>query len=152
MQHTLLPVGSELPSPHAQGYTERPNGQIVDAADWNPPWGWAAGAMISTLDDMRIWAPTLAGGDLLSQATKAERDKFLSAPSEGKGALYGLGLENQNGWIGPTAISTDFRATSTTYRPRTRTSSPRSPTSSAPPTPGRHHQTSHKPSALRSQS
>lgn len=100
MQHTLLPVGAEFPSPHAHGYTKRPNGQIADAADWNTSWGWAAGAMVSTLDDMRIWAPSLATGALLSPATKAERDKFLLAPSEGKGALYGLGLENQNGWIG----------------------------------------------------
>jgi D-alanyl-D-alanine carboxypeptidase len=100
MQRTLLPVGAEFPSPHSEGYTKRPNGQIVGAADFNPSWGWAAGAMISTLEDMRIWAPNVATGTLLSPATQAERLKFLPAPSEGTGALYGLGLENQNGWIG----------------------------------------------------
>ena len=31
---------------------------------------------------------------------KRERDRFLPAPPEGEGALYGLGVENQNGWIG----------------------------------------------------
>lgn len=100
MQHTLLPVGTEFPAPHAQGYTKRPDGQIADAAGWNPSWGWAAGAMVSTLDDLRIWAPSVATGTLLSPAAQAERLKFMSAPSEGEGALYGLGLENQNGWIG----------------------------------------------------
>ena len=100
MQHTLLPIGSEFPSPHAQGYTKRPDGQIADAAGWNTSWGWAAGAMVSTLEDLRIWAPSVAMGTLLSPAAQAERVKFLLAPSEGRGALYGLGLENQNGWIG----------------------------------------------------
>lgn len=100
MQHTLLPDGTEFPSPHAQGYTRRPDGQIADAAGWNTSWGWAAGAMVSTLDDLRIWASSVAMGGLLSPGTHAERCKFLLAPSEGKGALYGLGLEYQNGWIG----------------------------------------------------
>ena len=31
---------------------------------------------------------------------KRERDRFLPAPQEGDGALYGLAIENQNGWIG----------------------------------------------------
>lgn len=100
MRHTLLPVGAEFPSPHAQGYTRRPDGQIVSAAGWNTSWGWAAGAMISTLDDLRIWVPSVAAGTLLSPATQAERLVFQLAPSEGAGARYGLGLEDQNGWIG----------------------------------------------------
>ena len=56
--------------------------------------------MISTLDDMRVWTRDLALGKLLSPAMKKERDRFLPAPPEGDGALYGLALENQNGWIG----------------------------------------------------
>lgn len=100
LQHTLVPVGAEFPSPHAQGYTRRADGQIADAAQWNTSWGWAAGSMISTLDDLRVWAFNVATGTLLSPATQAQRLEFLSAPSEGTGALYGLGLENQNGWIG----------------------------------------------------
>ncbi|EUA16641.1 MULTISPECIES: serine hydrolase domain-containing protein [Mycobacterium] len=100
MQHTVLPVGAEIPSPHAHGYTKRPSGQIHDATDFNPSWGWAAGAMVSTLDDMRIWARTVAEGALLSKAAQAQRLEFLLAPSEGTGSLYGFGLENQNAWIG----------------------------------------------------
>lgn len=100
LRHTLLPVGAEFPSPHSEGYTKRPDGQIVSAADFNTSWGWAAGAMISTLEDMRTWAASVATGTLLSPATQAERLRFLPAPSEGTGALYGLGLENENGWVG----------------------------------------------------
>jgi D-alanyl-D-alanine carboxypeptidase len=56
--------------------------------------------MISTLDDLRVWARDLAVGKLISPAMKRERDRFLPAPAEGDGALYGLAIENQNGWIG----------------------------------------------------
>jgi len=56
--------------------------------------------MISTLDDMRVWTRDLAIGKLLSPAMKQQRDQFLPAPQEGEGALYGLALENQHGWIG----------------------------------------------------
>ena len=100
MTRTVFPAGAEMPSPHAHGYFKMPDGKVVDATDWNPSWGWASGNMISTLEDMRIWAREFAMGKLLSPAMKRERDRFLPAPQEGDGALYGLAIENQNGWIG----------------------------------------------------
>ena len=100
MTHTVFPAGAEIPSPHAHGYFKMPDGKIVDATDWNPSWGWASGNMISTLDDMRVWTRDLAIGKLISPAMKREQQQFLAAPPEGDGALYGLALENQNGWIG----------------------------------------------------
>jgi D-alanyl-D-alanine carboxypeptidase len=100
LTRTLFPAGAEIPSPHAHGYFKLPDSKVVDATDWNPSWGWASGNMISTLDDMRVWAHDLAIGKLISPAMKRERDQFLPAPPEGDGALYGLALENQNGWIG----------------------------------------------------
>jgi D-alanyl-D-alanine carboxypeptidase len=100
LTRTVFPAGAEFPSPHSQGYLKLPDGKIVNATDWNPSWGWASGNMISTLDDMRVWTRDLAIGKLLSPAMKRERDRFLPAPPEGDGALYGLAIENQNGWIG----------------------------------------------------
>jgi D-alanyl-D-alanine carboxypeptidase len=100
LTHTVFPTGAEIPSPHAHGYYKMPDGKIVDATDWNPSWGWASGNMISTLDDMRVWTRDLATGKLISPAMKKEQQQFLPAPEEGDGALYGLALENQNGWIG----------------------------------------------------
>jgi D-alanyl-D-alanine carboxypeptidase len=100
LTRTVFPAAAEFPSPHAQGYFKLPDGKIVDATDWNPSWGWASGNMISTLDDMRVWTRDLALGKLISPAMKRERDQFLPAPPEGEGALYGLAIENQNGWIG----------------------------------------------------
>ncbi len=57
LHNTLFPEGAEFPEPRAHGYTNQtPTGAIADATDWNPSWGWAAGAMISDLHDLRRWA------------------------------------------------------------------------------------------------
>ncbi|MFB6808220.1 serine hydrolase domain-containing protein [Streptomyces sp. NPDC056387] len=98
LRHTLFPVGAEFPSPHAQGYTDQTaSGKVEDAADWNPSWGWAAGAMISDLADLKTWARVLATGTLLKPATQAQRLKVVDAlPGTG----YGLGIFNVQGWIG----------------------------------------------------
>ncbi|MEU8776323.1 serine hydrolase domain-containing protein [Streptomyces sp. NPDC048606] len=100
LRHTLFPVGAEFPTPHAHGYTNQTaDGKTADATDWNPSWGWAAGAMISDLPDLRSWAKTLATGTLLTPATQAQRLKVSPAgnlPDTG----YGLGIFNVDGWIG----------------------------------------------------
>jgi D-alanyl-D-alanine carboxypeptidase len=100
MNRTVFPAAAEFPLPHARGYFKLPDGKVVDATDWNPSWGWASGNMISTLDDMRVWARDFAVGNLISPPMKRERDQFFPAPAEGDGAQYGLAIENQNGWIG----------------------------------------------------
>ena len=101
LEHTLFPTDAALPSPHTHGYLKTPEGKVVDTTDWDPSWRWAAGHMVSTVDDLQIWARDLATGKLLSPATQREREQsFMLAPSEGTGSLYGLGVENQNGWIG----------------------------------------------------
>jgi D-alanyl-D-alanine carboxypeptidase len=100
LDHTSVGDTAAFPSPHARGYTRTSDGSTVDATDWNPSWGYGAGNMISTLDDLSDWARVLADGTLLTPATQREREQFLPAPSEGAGSLYGLGVEYQNGWIG----------------------------------------------------
>ncbi|MFI9206077.1 serine hydrolase domain-containing protein [Streptomyces sp. NPDC053048] len=99
LHHTLFPAGAEFPSPHAHGYTQQTaSGAVEDATYWNPSWGWAAGAMISNLQDMRTWARVLATGALLTPQTQAERLK--TPPTSIPGAGYGLGIFNVQGWIG----------------------------------------------------
>ncbi|MFI9777699.1 serine hydrolase domain-containing protein [Streptomyces sp. NPDC051956] len=105
MNHTLFPTGNEFPEPHAQGYTNQTaSGKTEDSAGWNPSWGWAAGAMISTLDDLRIWAPTVAtgtfpnGDTMISPATQKQR--LITPKTTIPGAGYGLGIFNVQGWIG----------------------------------------------------
>lgn len=99
LNHTVFPIGAEFPNPHAQGYTNQTlSGKVENSTDWNPSWGWAAGAMISNLSDLKSWAHTLATGTLLSAKTQAARLNFLPTPIQGAG--YGLGILNVQGWIG----------------------------------------------------
>ncbi|WP_406340726.1 serine hydrolase domain-containing protein [Streptomyces sp. NBC_00648] len=99
LDHTLFPKAAEFPRPHAHGYTNQTlTGKVADATHWNPSWGWAAGAMISDLHDLKHWAKDLAIGTLLSPATQAKRLKVL--PTGVPGAGYGLGIFNVNGWTG----------------------------------------------------
>ncbi|MFF4833341.1 serine hydrolase [Streptomyces sp. NPDC001315] len=70
----------------------------------NPSWAWSAGAMISTLDDLRIWARTVAtgilpdGDALISPVTQKQR--LITPPTTIPGAGYGLGIFDVQGWIG----------------------------------------------------
>ncbi|MCX4683852.1 beta-lactamase family protein [Kitasatospora purpeofusca] len=96
---TLFPTTNAFPQPHARGYTNQTaDGTIADATDWNPSWGWAAGAMISDQADMKKWAKVLATGTLLSAPTQAQR--LQPQPSAVPDTWYGLGVFYNHGWIG----------------------------------------------------
>ncbi len=116
LTHTVLPTDATFPDPHASGYTTQGTDDDlpVDATDWNPSWGWSAGAMISDLDDLLIWGKTLVTGEgVLSAETQAERlDSFdfdvpvyidgeQTAP-QSPARAYGLGLGLALGWYGHT--------------------------------------------------
>ncbi|KOU99915.1 beta-lactamase [Streptomyces sp. XY511] len=102
---TSLPTGAEITSPYVHGYTNfTPDGATVDASQWNPSWAWAAGAMISTIDDLHSWVPTLVSGRLpdgdrlLEPDTQAQRLRML--PTGHPDVGYGLGIASIDGWIG----------------------------------------------------
>ncbi|MFE2143525.1 serine hydrolase domain-containing protein [Streptomyces sp. NPDC059456] len=99
LRHTVFPTSAALPSPYAQGYTNQTaSGRTVNSTRWNPSWAWAAGEMVSDLQDLRSWARTLATGRLLTPATQAERLKTTPMNIQGDG--YGLGIFDVQGWIG----------------------------------------------------
>ena len=101
MGHTSFPTTNVFPEPHAQGYTTMTaNGTETTATGWNPSWAWAAGAMISTLEDMHIWAPALATGKLLNPEMQEQRLQTLSIAGQTPPDGYGLGIFNLGGWIG----------------------------------------------------
>jgi D-alanyl-D-alanine carboxypeptidase len=100
MKDTSFAVDGNYPESHAQGYGKGPDGGLVNTTDWNPSWAWAAGAMISTLEDMHVWAPAVATGQLLSAAMQAQRLQTVPAPPGAPNGGYGLGLFDLAGWIG----------------------------------------------------
>jgi len=120
MTQTSFPAGTAFPSPHAQGYTRpTPRGKVVNATTWNPTWTWAAGQMISTLRDLRIWAPRLATGRGLLSA-KTQRIRAASVAGPGDPVTYGIGLLNVHQWIGHNGSLPGYQ-TLALYRPRTKT-------------------------------
>ncbi|MGW1620571.1 serine hydrolase domain-containing protein [Streptomyces sp. NPDC002172] len=126
MSRTLFPTGNEFPTPHAQGYTNQTaTGKVEETAGWNPSWGWAAGAMISDLDDLHTWARTVATGvfpDGRTMVGPAVQKQRLTTPSTGiQGAGYGLGIFDVQGWIGHNGSLPGYESL-TVHLPSARTS------------------------------
>jgi D-alanyl-D-alanine carboxypeptidase len=122
MSHTSFPMTNAFPDPHAQGYTtQTADGKEAVATDWDPTWAWAAGAMISTLDDMRIWAPALATGKLLTPQMQEQRLQTVGSPGMPPQDGYGLGIFNLGGWIGHNGSLPGYQ-TVVVYLPQKQTS------------------------------
>jgi D-alanyl-D-alanine carboxypeptidase len=121
MKDTTFPTDAAFRSPHAQGYTDKtPDGEIANATDWNPSWGWAAGAMTSTAHDMRIWTKHLISGKRLLPPA-VQRERLASVKTTGTAlATYGLGLFNRDGWIGHNGTLPGYQ-TLVVNRPATKT-------------------------------
>jgi D-alanyl-D-alanine carboxypeptidase len=79
LTRTFLDLDGELAAPHAQTYSEvfsiDPEGPpIGETTDWSISWAWSAGALASTIRDLRDWGRTLGtGAGALSPATAALR-------------------------------------------------------------------------------
>jgi D-alanyl-D-alanine carboxypeptidase len=119
MTHTSFPTTAAFPDPHPQGYTA-PQGVEVYATDWNPSWAWGAGNMISTLEDMRIWARALATGSLLTPETQQQRLDTTVPMNPQRSAFYGLGIFSADGWIGHSGSMFGYQ-TVALYLPQTQT-------------------------------
>jgi D-alanyl-D-alanine carboxypeptidase len=98
---TSWPRGStELPDPHPQGYTLQGNAATPDnpsnATNWNPSWGWTAGELISTMDDLLVYGRSLGNGrGLLGEEAQAARLQEIPGA-----AGYGIAMGCVDGWVG----------------------------------------------------
>lgn len=95
---TSYPANGLLPVPYPHGYTQAPDGQILDATLWNPSWGNAAGAIVSDLSDMTTWAVALGQGSLLQPGTQAQR--ITNGSPVAPGVDYDFAIFNARGWLG----------------------------------------------------
>ena len=102
LANTSFPTTPEIPEPYAHGYYagEDGKGELRDYTATNPAVAWTAGAMISTLDDLKVWARALATGALLKPETHAEQMKFGTIVAAPLHVGYGLGIGNFGGLIG----------------------------------------------------
>ncbi|MFE6918523.1 serine hydrolase domain-containing protein [Streptomyces rubiginosohelvolus] len=121
LEETSFANGRSIPRPHAQGYMFIDNVDSLTApvltgkdaawADWsagnprnatrdNASLAWSAGAAVSTVDDLRRWAKTLATGTLLSPAVQRDRLTFVPTSDLPGAPTYGLAVANILGYIG----------------------------------------------------
>ncbi|WP_344320441.1 serine hydrolase domain-containing protein [Streptomyces macrosporus] len=95
LRSTVLPgTRATMPRPHGRGYGLLAEGEEVtwvDVTDVNPSWAWAAGEMISTVDDLNRFLRALLDGRLLSEESMAE---MLTTVPTGQEEIerYGLGI------------------------------------------------------------
>jgi D-alanyl-D-alanine carboxypeptidase len=118
LANTSFPTAEGIPG--TVGYLVQ-DGRITPAPRLSPTVFGAAGAMISTLDDMRLWAHALGTGALLSPATAELRLRMFQPtttfrPLRGSGitapmpAGYGLGLINLGGLLGHNGVIPGYEA------------------------------------------
>jgi D-alanyl-D-alanine carboxypeptidase len=104
LQGTSFPGTSpDIPSPRSHGYSlplgpqgEPLDGPLLDVTAQNPSWAWAAGALVSDLEDLTRFFRALLGGRLLPPELMAEMMPSVTVPP---GSIplplydrYGLGL------------------------------------------------------------
>jgi D-alanyl-D-alanine carboxypeptidase len=101
LRNTSYPTAPGMPSPFSHGYFPQ-NGSLRDVTRSNPSAAGGAGAMVSTLGDLKVWAKALATGTVLSRATQRLRLQTVSLGGvPGKIFLrYGLGILTLNGFVG----------------------------------------------------
>lgn len=106
MTETTFPDEStDLPEPYLRGVTNQgqPTGKTADATNWNPSSAYTAGGVISTFDDLKIWADALfTGKGILDPATQQlRRDSLIrNIPPNNAQAGYGIGIGDRAGWWG----------------------------------------------------
>ncbi|MGW3040151.1 serine hydrolase domain-containing protein [Kitasatospora sp. NPDC001159] len=95
LRHTSMPGSSTaIPGPHAHGYFKFPEGP-GDVTRLSPTIADAAGAGISTVDDLNRFHEALFGGRLLAPAQLTEMTTTVPVPG-GNGGEYGLGVTRDN--------------------------------------------------------
>lgn len=101
MTATSYPTDSDILKPFASGYTAGPDGAMTDTTRSNPSYAAGAGAMLSNLVDLRVWAREVAtGAKLLTPELQRQRLQFVPIATTPVKVSYGLGVGSFDGWIG----------------------------------------------------
>lgn len=94
LRHTYLPgTGTRIRGPHSAAYIPWYEGVLVDFADYNMSWAWAAGDLVSTTADLNTFYRALLTGKLLRPAQLAQMQTTVPwVPGAPEYGGYGLGL------------------------------------------------------------
>ena len=109
--NTSFPVSPLIDGQYSHGYMrDTITAEFVDVTLMDPSIGWAAGAMISDLADLKIYADALAKGKLISAKSQAERLDFVNTGVRDF-LKYGLGIFSMGRFIGHNGGITGFNTT-----------------------------------------
>ena len=102
LTNTSFPVNFPgLPCPYAHGYELDDKKDWQDVTVYSPSLLWAAGAMVSDMNDMKTWVKAYTTGTTNQEATQRERLRWVDT-GRGKNLGFGLGIGNTNSWLGYT--------------------------------------------------
>jgi D-alanyl-D-alanine carboxypeptidase len=102
LRNTSFPVDNPtMPPPYCHGYDLDKSKNWEDCTVLLPPsLSWAAGAMISNMEDMKKWVKAYVTGTTNKPATQKERLNCI--PIGKPGMSFGLGVGCSGGWFGYT--------------------------------------------------
>ena len=96
---TAFPADSLFTTRFLRGYMlDETTKKLKDVSCISPSLVWTAGAMISTLDDLKKWSRLLYKGEFLKPQTRQNRLAFTQGWNEY--SRYGLGIMKVGRWIG----------------------------------------------------
>ena len=111
---TSYPSTADMPAPFAHGYLQYDTGEpYVEQSDTHPSASAGSGAIVSNLEDLRVWGQALGSGSLLNQNFRTLQ--FQMVPTDGCPSCpeydgYGLGVGTLEGWIGHTGDYIGYQA------------------------------------------
>jgi D-alanyl-D-alanine carboxypeptidase len=104
LSYTSLANSPDISGQYSHGYefVGEDDKNLIDRTEYlDPSIVWGAGAMISNLKDLKIWANALAKGELLSEAAYKEQLTWVDiSETHGIAEKYGLGIFYLGGLIG----------------------------------------------------
>ncbi len=101
LSNTSFPIDDpNMPEPYSHGYTLQDDTWEDQTVLFHPSFTWAAGVMISNMEDMKRWVKEYVTGSMNSTTTQIER---LTCVDTGKTNIkFGLGIGCTGGWYGYT--------------------------------------------------
>ena len=130
LKNTFLPATTAENKTTATGYNlDQDNGTFLASPNVDPSFLWAAGAMISNLNDLKVWAKALGTGQMITPQLQAQRTQFQPITLAGTPPFYtamdpayGLAMERYqlppNEFIGHSGKTSNFN-TQMYYQPST---------------------------------
>jgi D-alanyl-D-alanine carboxypeptidase len=102
LRNTTFPIDNpDMPTPFSHGYALDKSKNWEDCTVELPPTlSWAAGAMISNMEDMKKWVKLYVTGKTNKRATQNTR--LTCVPIGKPGMSFGLGIGCSGGWYGYT--------------------------------------------------